>query len=100
MQGISLKVLSNAAQTVGSPASAMFKTARPFSAGSCPAQRSLPLFRGPRRRATTMAWQMAKVRADRDHSDHLFDRLGHKQSVRTESCSTVKSIGAQFDPFP
>ena len=40
-----------------------------------------------------MAWQMAKVRADRDRSDHLIDRLGHKQSVRTESRSTVKFIG-------
>ena len=25
------------------------------------------------------------IRADRNHSDYLFDRLGHKQSVRAEA---------------
>jgi hypothetical protein len=39
------------------------------------------------------------IRADRDHRDHLLDRLGYQQSVGAEVHSTVEFIGTQFNPF-
>lgn len=39
------------------------------------------------------------IRADRDPSDYLFDRVDHQKSVRAGSHSTTKLIEAQLDTF-